>query len=66
MKAILEFDLDNPDDRDEHKRAVLANEMASFIWDLLHNTDEKIPAEIYSYLYDNLYSRGIVIDDIWK
>ena len=37
MKAILEFDLDNPDDLMNYKRCVNVTEMACFIWELKHN-----------------------------
>jgi len=37
MKATLEFDLDNEDDRISHIRCVNATNMASFIWELKHN-----------------------------
>tara|TARA_R110001583_G_scaffold168677_1_gene321527 strand:- start:1199 stop:1429 length:231 start_codon:yes stop_codon:yes gene_type:complete len=37
MKAILEFNLDNPEDRMNHKRCVKASDMAIFIWELKHN-----------------------------
>lgn len=37
MKAVLEFDLNNIDDSNNHVLAVHANEMAGFIWELKHN-----------------------------
>jgi len=37
MKAILEFDLDNPEDLKSHLRCVKSSDMASFIWELKHN-----------------------------
>lgn len=37
MKAILEFDLNEIDDSNNHVLAVHANEMAGFIWELKHN-----------------------------
>ena len=37
MKAILEFDLDNPDDEKALKRAIKATDMACFIFELKHN-----------------------------
>ena len=37
MKAILEFDLDEPEDHMNHTRCLQAQEMALFIWELQHN-----------------------------
>lgn len=34
MKAILEFDLNEPDDRMDHKLAVDSRDMLIFIWDV--------------------------------
>jgi len=34
MKAILEFDLNEPDDRMHHKMAVDSQDMLIFIWDV--------------------------------
>lgn len=34
MKAVLEFDLDNPDDQMAHMRCVKARDMALVIWDI--------------------------------
>jgi len=37
MKAILEFNLDDPEDSQNHLRCIHATNMASFIWELKHN-----------------------------
>ena len=37
MKAILEFDLNDPEDNQRHLRCVHSTDMASFIWELQHN-----------------------------
>jgi hypothetical protein len=37
MTAILEFDLDNPDDKMAHLRCVTSLEMALVIFECLHN-----------------------------
>jgi len=37
MKAILEFNLDNEDDRMSHMRCIKSADMASFIWELEAN-----------------------------
>ena len=37
MKAKLEFDTENPDETQELKQCVKANDMACFIWEMSHN-----------------------------
>jgi len=37
MKAILEFDLDVVEERQEHLQCTMSNDMACFIWELKHN-----------------------------
>lgn len=37
-KAILEFDLNDPDDKQAHLRAVKSIDMAGALWDIMHNT----------------------------
>ena len=34
MKAILEFDLNDPDDRRQHRMAVEASDMSIFMWEV--------------------------------
>jgi hypothetical protein len=40
MTAILEFDLDNPDDKMAHLRCVTSLEMALVIFECLHNKQD--------------------------
>ena len=65
-KAILEFDLNDPDDRINHKQCIEAGNMASVIWDFVHNSkktmewtlDEKVDLDRYEVLdmvYDRFY-----------
>jgi len=42
MKAILEFDLDEIDDRRAHLRAVKSLDMALVIWELLRNSRKEL------------------------
>ena len=37
-KATLEYDLSDPDDVMEHKRAVKSLDMALALWEIVHNT----------------------------
>ena len=75
MKAILEFDL--PEERDEHKRAVLADDMCSVLWVMhyeelrtkhkdLTEQEEAVYDKLSERLIELLYEHGINLDDIYK
>jgi len=78
MKAILEFDLDNPDDQSAHMRAVQALDMAICLWDIdqylraqTKYAPDSMPQEAYDALsearekfYQILNERGIDLDKI--
>jgi hypothetical protein len=53
-KAILEFDLNEPDDRTAHIRAVKSLDMASFIFELTLNTKKQLEHELASYEFKNI------------
>jgi len=40
-KAILKYDLTDPDDRLEHLRAIKATDMALVIWDFVYNSKNR-------------------------
>jgi hypothetical protein len=42
MKAKLEFDLDNPDDKMEHMRCIKATDMAIMLWDIKQKIRSKL------------------------
>jgi hypothetical protein len=42
MKAKLEFDLDNPDDKMAHMRCVKATDMALMLWDIKQKIRSKL------------------------
>jgi hypothetical protein len=44
-KAKLKFDLSDPDDLSSFKRMVRADDMASVIWEFVHNSRKKIETE---------------------
>ena len=46
MKATLEFDTSNPDDKLELKRTMLATDMAIVLHELLHNFCKKFSREL--------------------
>jgi len=53
MKAILKFDLDNPEDRKEHMRCMKSSDMASFIWELKNNFWRKWKYDDSEFNLDN-------------
>ena len=77
-KAILKYDLSDPDDRLEHLRAIKATDMALVIWELVNNTRKRIEYDIDKHdldgyavldgimteISDRLDEHGIVIDDL--
>ena len=76
-KAILEFDLTDPDDSASHKRAVKSLDLALTLWDIDQHLrsklkyDESLSQEVYDSLdavreklYEIKSSRGISLDDL--
>lgn len=74
MKAILEFDLDNPDDIESHLRCVNADKMAEFIWELQHNfwrewkhDDSEFNLETYKEALSKMLEEyNINPDEFWR
>lgn len=74
MKAILEFDLDNPDDKLAHLRAIKALDMTLVLWEMEHNCYREITRdddsdeykqgviETLEYLRELMKDKGIIID----
>ncbi len=54
MKAILEFDLDNPEEEQSHLRCIKAKDMAIAIWEVIHNNKHLNDAQIVEKMYDKL------------
>lgn len=77
-KAILEFDLNEPDDIQEHRRVIKSLDLALAIWDIVHNTkkglewslDEKEVDKyetlemVYDRIHEILNQYHIDIDDL--
>lgn len=42
MKATLEFNLDDPNDRKAHLRAVKSLDMAIVLFELIHNSEKEV------------------------
>lgn len=78
MKAILEFDFNEPDDMQAHKRAVKALDMALVLWDVdkyfrsqLKYNEEGLTEEAYAALekarekfYEILNDHNISVDEM--
>jgi hypothetical protein len=77
-KAILEFDLNDPDDIMAHLRAVKALDMALVLWELAYNAKKKIHMaiefdkldaydavdQIFEKLHEEMNERGINLDEL--
>ena len=79
MKATLEFDLNDPDDRMAHLRCVKSLDMAIALFEILHNTKKGIcyrlegknitdPYEAVEMLMDKIWddakAQGLNIDEL--
>lgn len=79
MKATLTYNLDDPDDRLSHLRAVRSTELAICLWEIYHNTcrgiERKIESgelkepfdvldQLNSDIHDLLSANGINIDNL--
>jgi hypothetical protein len=74
MKAILEFDLDSPEDRTSHLRCVKSTDMAIVLFEVIYNfrkdierrgDEGKDPLELfYEKLTESLDENGINIDEL--
>jgi hypothetical protein len=78
-KAILEFDLNDPDDQMAHLRAIKSLDMALVLWEMAYNVKKHIqyhiegnkiedPYEavdkVFEKLWEELNERGINLDDL--
>jgi hypothetical protein len=77
-KAILEFDLNDPDDTMAHLRAVKSLDMALVLWEMLYNTKKRICSEIefdkidaysavdkiFEKFHEEMNERGINLDEL--
>jgi hypothetical protein len=80
MKATLEFDLNDPDDRMAHLRAIKSLDMAMVLWEIQSNLRKRVEWELESFeadsdRFDGAYAvfrrigelmdeRGINVDDL--
>jgi len=59
MKAILEFDLDDADDRMAHLRCIKSTDMAIVLWKILTNMEESVTYEVNNSKADSEPSDGV-------
>ncbi len=65
-KAILEFDLNEPDDRTAHLRAVKSLDMALALWDIVHNTKKSLEWSMDSKDIDKYEALDMVYAKIYE
>ena len=77
-KAILEYDLNDPDDNMAHLRAIKSLDMGLVLWEMAHNTKkrilnqiefEKLDAydaveKIFEKFWEEMNDRGINLDEL--
>lgn len=77
-KAVLKFDLNDPDDSRAHMRAVKSLDMALVLWEMAHNSKKMIHNQIefdkldaydavnkvFEKLYEEMSEHGINLDDL--
>lgn len=69
MKAIIEFDLDNHEDKKSYKRANASLDMALVLWEIRHNLRKKLEDakdvdKVFYEIFDLMDKYGVVIDDL--
>lgn len=65
MKAKLEFDLDNPDDRMGHMRCVKATDMALMLWDIKQKIRSKLKYS-HDLSEDELHQWEVMQDEFYS
>jgi hypothetical protein len=65
-KAILEYDLDNPDDNQAHYRAVRSLDMAGALWDITHNTKKGLEWAMEGKELNKYEALDMVFDKIFE
>ncbi len=52
MKAVLEYDLNNPEDRRAHMRAIKSNDMYFVLFQITHNLRRRLEHKFELHGYD--------------
>ena len=66
MIAKLEYDLDNPDDREAHLRAVKSTDMASVIFEFQINSRKRLAQKIYDNKDGSVTPLDIVYNEFFE
>ena len=68
MKAILKFDLEDPDDMMAHKRCVKAKDMAIALYEIYYNLSRRVenePTKDYTQIISDIFEESnIIIDEL--
>jgi len=65
-KAILEFDLNDPDDTMAHLRAVKSLDMALVLWEMAYNVKKKIQSQAETENLDSYDAIEKVFEKFWE
>jgi hypothetical protein len=65
-KAILEYDLNDTEDKYAHKRAVKSFDMAMALWDITHNTKKSLGWALEGKDMSNYAVLEMVFDKIYE
>jgi len=64
MKAILEYDLNDPDEAMAHLRAIKSTDLSLAIWELCHNTKKRILSKVETNEIDAYDAVELVFEEI--
>lgn len=65
-KAKIEYDLNDPDDRMAHFRAIKSLDMAGALWDITHNTKKGLEWSLEGKEIDKYDVLELVFDKIYE
>ena len=66
-KAIMEFDLNDPDDQMAHLRAIKSLDMALVLWEMAYNAKKRIQYQIEGSNIENPYEAvDKVFEKLWE
>jgi hypothetical protein len=65
-KAILEFDLNERDDKMAHLRAVKSLDLAMALWDITHNTKKRLEWSLEGKEIDKYDTLELVFEKIYE
>ena len=65
MKAIVKFDLTDPDDRLDHKQWAKASDMACVLWEFAHNSKKSIEWEMDGKEINKYEALDMVFEKFW-